>query len=42
MYIKGEIDSNTKIVGNLTPHLHQWTDYSDKRSIRNQMDLIDR
>ena len=24
--IKGEIESNTIIVGNLTPHFHQWTD----------------
>ena len=25
--IKGEIDSNTIIVGHLTPHSHQWTDH---------------
>ena len=25
--IKGEIDSNTIIVGDLTPHFHQWTDH---------------
>ena len=25
--IKGEIDSNTIIVGYLTPHFHQWTDH---------------
>ena len=25
--IKEEIDSNTVIVGTLTPHLHQWTDH---------------
>ena len=25
--IKEEIDSNTIIVGTLTPHLHQWTDH---------------
>ena len=25
--IKEEIDSNTIIVGDLTPHLHQWTDH---------------
>ena len=24
--IKGEINSNTIMEGNLTPHLHQWTD----------------
>ena len=31
--IKGEIDSNTIIVGTLTLHLHQWTDYPDRKSI---------
>ena len=25
--IKEEIDSNTIIVGDLTPYLHQWTDH---------------
>ena len=25
--IKGEIDSNTIILGDLTPHFHQWTDH---------------
>ena len=25
--IKEEIDSNTIIVGDFTPHLHQWTDH---------------
>ena len=25
--MKGEINSNTMIVGTLTPHLHQWTDH---------------
>ena len=25
--IKGEINSNTIIVGYLTPHFHQWTDH---------------
>ena len=25
--MKWEIDSNTIIVGNLTPHFHQWTDH---------------
>ena len=25
--IKGEIDSNTIIVGDLKPHFHQWTDH---------------
>ena len=28
--IKGEIDSNTIIVGDLTPHLLQWTDHPDR------------
>ena len=26
--IKGEMDSNTIIVGTLTPHFHQWTDHT--------------
>ena len=25
--VKGEIDSNTIIVGDLTPHFQQWTDH---------------
>ena len=25
--IKGVIDSNTIIVGDFTPHFHQWTDH---------------
>ena len=30
--IKGEIDSNTIIVGDfLTPHLHQWTDHPNRK-----------
>ena len=33
--IKGEIDSNTIIVGDfLTPHSHQWTDHQNKKLIR--------
>ena len=32
--MKGEIDSNTIIVGTLTSHLHQWADHPDKKSIR--------
>ena len=32
--MKGEIDSNTVIVGNLTPQLHQWTDHPDSKLIR--------
>ena len=31
--IKGEIDSNTIIVGDFTSHFHHWTDHPD-RSIR--------
>ena len=34
--IKGEIDGNTIIVGELTPHPHQWTDPLDRKSIRQQ------
>ena len=29
--IKGEIDSNTIIVGELTPYLNQWTDHPDRK-----------
>ena len=32
--VKGEINSNTIIVGTLTPPLHQWTDHPDRKSIR--------
>ena len=32
--IKGETDSSTAIVGDLIPHLHQWTDHPDRKSIR--------
>ena len=31
--IKEEINSNTIIVGTLTPHLHQWTDHQDRKLI---------
>ena len=31
---KGEINSNTIIVETLTPHLNQWTDQPDRKSIR--------
>ena len=34
--IKEEIDSNTIIVGTLTPHLHQQTDHADRKLIRKQ------
>ena len=29
--IKGEIDSNTTIVGNLTPNSHQCTDHQNRK-----------
>ena len=32
--LKGETDNNTIIVGNLTPHLQQWTDHTDRKLIR--------
>ena len=32
--IKGEINNNTIIIGNLKPYLHQWTDDPDRKSIR--------
>ena len=32
--IREEIDSNTIIVGALTPHLYQWTDHPDRKLIR--------
>ena len=28
--MKREIESNTTIVGDLTPHSHQWTDHQDR------------
>ena len=34
--LKEETDSNTIIVGTLTPHLHQWTDHPDRKLIRKQ------
>lgn len=34
--VKGEIDYNTTIVGNFHPSLSQWTDHSDRKSIRKQ------
>ena len=47
--IKGETDSNTIIVGDLTPHSHQWTDHQNRKLIRkhilndtlDEVDLID-
>ena len=32
--INRELDSNTIILGTLTPNLHQWTDHSDRKFIR--------
>ena len=32
--LKEETDSNTIIVGTLTPHLHQWRDHPDRILIR--------
>ena len=32
--IKEEIDGNTIIVGDFTPHLHQWTDHLHRKLIR--------
>ena len=32
--IKGEIDSNTVIVGDLTTHSHQWTDHQNRKLVR--------
>ena len=32
--IKGEIESNMIIARTLTPDLHQWTDYQNRKSIR--------
>ena len=32
--IKGEPDSNTIIVGDFTPHSHQWKDHQNRKLIR--------
>ena len=32
--LKGEIDNNTIIVGDLPPHFQQWTDHPDRKSTR--------
>ena len=32
--IKGEIDSNTIIVGDLKSHSHQWTDHQNRKLTR--------
>ena len=32
--LKGEIDSDTTIVGTLTSHLHQWTGHQDRKLIK--------
>ena len=31
--MKGEFDGNTIIVGNFTPHSHQWTDHQNRKLI---------
>ena len=31
--IRGEIDSNTIIVGNFNTHSHQWTDHQNRKFI---------
>ena len=31
--MKGEIESNTIIVGDLTAHSHQWTDHQNRKLI---------
>ena len=32
--LKGEIDSNTIIVGDFNTHLHQWIVHPDRKSVR--------
>ena len=32
--IRGEIDSNTVIVGDFKPHSHQWTDHQNRKLLR--------
>ena len=32
--IKGEVDSNTIIVGDFNTHSHQWTDHQNRKLIR--------
>ena len=32
--IKGEIDRNTILVGDSTPHPHQWTNHQNRKLIR--------
>ena len=32
--IKGEIDSNTMIVGDFNTHSHQWTDHQNRKLLR--------
>ena len=32
--IKGEIDNNTIIVGDFTPHSHHWKDHQNRKLIR--------
>ena len=32
--IKGEIDSNTIILGDINTHSHQWTDHQNRKLLR--------
>ena len=32
--IKGQIDSNTIIVGDFAPHFNQWRDHPDRKAIK--------
>ena len=34
--MKGQIDRITEIIGDLMPHLPQWMDHPDTKSIRKQ------
>ena len=36
--IKGEIDDNKIIIGDLISHSHQWTDHTDRKLIRHIYD----
>jgi len=45
--LKGEIDSNTTIVGDFNTHLHQWIDHPDRKiskktlALNNTLDQMD-
>ena len=38
---KGELNSNIIIEGTLAPHLHEWTDYPDRKYIKKHKALND-